>query len=190
MTGTTHRLAGITAGIVVTEVLHIHDVKMQTVIIGGCILGSLLPDIDNPQSTISYKIPFVRIIFGIFQKMIRILSGLLPNKQGNYIRSCIGHRGLTHSLLAVIFLPAISFFITRMIGYSDNLFSISLGIGILSHIILDIFSGGTRLLLPFSAVNIKLMKIRTGGVIEILICFCFSCFLVNWAAEWILNSKL
>ncbi len=61
--------------------------------------------------------------------------------------------------------------------------SVSLGIGLLSHIILKIFSSGTRLLLPFSAVNIKLMKIRTGGVVEILICFGFSCFLINFIAE-------
>lgn len=190
MTGITHRLAGITVGIVVIEGLHVNDIKMQAVIIGGCILGSLLQDIDNPQSIISYKIPVVRSIFGLFQKMIRMFSCLLPNKQGNYIRSCIGHRGLTHSLFGAVVIMVISCLITRFTIFSDKLFPMGLGIGLLSHIILDLFSGGVRLLLPFSNRNIKIMKIRTGGVVEILICFVFLCFLSNWVAELVLNIRL
>lgn len=190
MTGTTHRLAGITSGVVIIDNLHISDIKLQTIVLGGCILGSLIPDIDNPQSTISYRIPMARYFFGLMQNMIRIFSNLLPNKQRSYVRSCIGHRGFTHSFFAIILIPVLANLIIRIAGFSDNLFSLGLGIGLLSHIILDLFSGGTRLLLPFTDINIKITKIRTGGILEILIRFVLLCFLINCISTFIVDNRL
>lgn len=169
MTGTTHRLAGIGTGIAAIEMLQVNDVKIQSVLLTGCILGSLLPDIDNPQSTISYKIPFIRTIYSIFQKLIRLFANILPKRQKEYVKSSIGHRGLSHSLFAAIMVPVLVWVTGSILHLHADTFSIGLLFGLLSHIFLDLFSGGTRLFLPFSIHNIKFLKIKTGGMIEWII---------------------
>ena len=169
MTGTTHRLAGIGTGIAAIELLQVNDITIQTVLLTGCIVGSLLPDIDNPQSTISYKIPFVRVVYGILQKVIRGFASLLPRRQREYVRSSIGHRGLSHSLFAAIALPALVWLIGSVIDVKPEALVLGLMLGILSHIFMDLFSGGTRLFLPFSIYNVRFLKIKTGGIIEWII---------------------
>jgi len=185
MTGTTHRLAGIGTGIAAIEMLQVNDVKMQSFLLTGCILGSLLPDIDNPQSTISYKIPFVRAVYGIFQKLIRLFANVLPKRQKEYVRSSIGHRGLSHSLFIAIVLPILIWLIGNVIKLNTDIFSLGLMLGLLSHILLDLFSGGTRLFLPFSIHNIKFLKIKTGGIIEWIIRIVFTVVLVYGVTECI-----
>ena len=166
MTGTTHRLAGIGAGIAAIEILQINDMATQAVILTGCIVGSLLPDIDNPQSTISYKIPFVRAVYGLLQKVIRGFANLLPRRQREYVKSSIGHRGLSHSLFAAVTLPALVWLIGSVIHINPDACALALMLGILSHIFMDLFSGGVRLFLPFSVHNVKFLKIKTGGIME------------------------
>lgn len=166
MTGITHRLAGIGTGVAVIEILQLNDMTTQAVILTGCIVGSLLPDIDNPQSTISYKIPFVRAVYGLLQKVIRGFANLLPRRQREYVRSGIGHRGLSHSLFAAVTLPALVWFIGSVIHINPDACALGLMLGILSHIFMDLFSGGVRLFLPFSVHNVKFLKIKTGGIME------------------------
>lgn len=184
MTGTTHRLAGICAGIAAIEMLQVNDITIQTVLLSGCILGSLLPDIDNPQSTISYKIPFVRAVYGILQKAIRGFASLLPRRQREYVRSSIGHRGLSHSIFAAIALPALAWLIGRAIHLKPEALVMGLMFGILSHIFMDLFSGGVRLFLPFSIYNIRFFKIKTGGIIEWIIRIGLSIVLVYGLMKW------
>lgn len=166
MTGATHRMAGMCTGIAAIEILQADDIKIQAVLLTGCILGSLLPDIDNPQSTISYKIPLVRAVYGMLQNAIRGFASLLPRRQREYVRSSIGHRGLSHSLLAAVVLPELAWLVGDVININTGAFALGLLLGIWSHIFMDLFSGGTRLFLPFSICNIKFMKIKTGGIME------------------------
>lgn len=169
MTGTTHRLGGIIAGIGTMELLGIHDLKTQGIIIGASIVGSLIPDIDNPQSTISYKIPVMRSIVGILQGAIRLTTNLLPRKQKQYVRSCIGHRGVTHSILFALLIPGLILMLGRIIGVQWNLVALGIFIGLMSHIILDFFAGGVPFFIPFYAKRVAIMHIKTGGIAEWLV---------------------
>ena len=64
----------------------------------GSVLGGLLPDIDNVHSQIGSRLPVVELIVHGCQRGIRLLSGILPRKLRENVRSMTGHRGLLHSL--------------------------------------------------------------------------------------------
>lgn len=72
---------------------------MTLAMVTGSVLGGLLPDIDNVHSQIGSRLPVVELIVHGCQKGIRLLSGILPRKLRENVRSLIGHRGLLHSLL-------------------------------------------------------------------------------------------
>lgn len=63
----------------------------------GSVLGGLLPDIDNVHSQIGNRLPVVELIVHGCQRGIRLLSGILPRKLRENVRSMTGHRGLLHS---------------------------------------------------------------------------------------------
>lgn len=96
-----------------------------------CLLGSLLPDLDHPSSKLGSKLPFISYpIAGIF-----------------------GHRGITHSLLAI---TAIAWAMKTYIFTGNGstglyvLFMWPLAIGYLSHLFADLFSyAGIPLFYPF-----------------------------------------
>ena len=167
MTGISHRLGGICAGLGAISLLQATDIKSQGIILGAAVIGSLLPDIDTAQSTISYKIPAVRAVVGVMQGLVRAMAGLLPRKQRDYIRSTIGHRGITHSLLFSLIFPALIIAVGYNLHTSHAIMA-ALGMmaGILSHILLDIFSNGSPLFLPFSKKRVTGARIKTGGIIE------------------------
>ncbi|MCZ2802064.1 metal-dependent hydrolase [Vibrio alginolyticus] len=95
-----------------------------------CLFGALLPDVDTPDSSFGSKVPFISYP----------LSGIF------------GHRGITHSLLAII---AIAWTLKTYI-FTDNgstdlyvLFMWPLAIGYLSHLFADLFSyAGVPLFYP------------------------------------------
>jgi len=170
MTGTSHRLGGVLAGLATIALMKTPDIQTQGIILASAVIGSLLPDIDNAQSSISYKIPLVRGIVGLFQGAIKLLAGLLPKKQERFIRSAIGHRGITHSLVFALIMPGIIIIFGHMFS-NLYIFPAALGmmVGILSHILLDLFSNGVPLFLPFSNKRTTGARIKTGGVAEWLI---------------------
>jgi len=163
MTGSTHKLGGICAGMIAINILQ--EVAPETVVLvmAGSILGSLLPDIDNANSTISHKFRAISMIVKIGQGGIRLLSRLMPRKIGGTVRSFIGHRGITHSLMFPGLLLLLIFFVR---GHIPEHFISGLLVGMMSHIVLDIFSGGVPLIMPLSVKRFKLANIRTGGIIE------------------------
>lgn len=59
----------------------------------GSVLGGLLPDIDNVHSQIGSRLPVVELIVHGCQRGIRLLSGILPRKLRENVRSMTGHRG-------------------------------------------------------------------------------------------------
>lgn len=167
MMAATHRLGGIAAGTALAAILKV-DVAETGILLAGAVLGSLLPDIDNRNSTISYKIPLVSLLVTVGQAAIRGISSLFPRKQKNYIRSLIGHRGLTHSLLAAVLLPLPVAAICLSAGFSRIGLYVAAGLlgGMLSHLLFDMLAGGAPLFMPFTTKRVVLAKMKTGGLIE------------------------
>lgn len=136
MKGTTHMLIGVAA----FSSFSTHaDIEPGAFIAGLALaaLGSVLPDIDHPQSFISRRLP-------------------LP------LWLVIPHRGITHSLLAVLIWIPLS-----MVHWSLGI----IGLGYVLHIAADLVTkNGTSLYAPFSRVRVGLLPrwlaIRTGGLSE------------------------
>lgn len=172
MTATTHRLGGIALGFMAASLVDAESIE-TALMIGGAVVGSLLPDIDNPKSCISHKLRIISIVITIGQSIIRGISHLLPRKYGNYVRSLIGHRGLTHSFVPIVAISVAAVVIS--LGsygcrYQEYIFYIAIGlnVGIFSHILLDIFSGGAPIRMPFTTKRTCLAEIKTGGKVECL----------------------
>ena len=167
MMAVTHRLGGLAAGMIIVKLLE-PDIYETGIVVAGAVLGSLLPDIDNPHSSISRRWKLTSFFIALGQGIIRLLSRLLPRKQAGYISSMIGHRGITHSLIAVCLLPVPVILLGRALGYLNAGIYAALGIagGILSHILFDMLAGGAPLLMPFTTKRIVLAKIKTGGLLE------------------------
>uniref|UniRef100_UPI004057A7E2 metal-dependent hydrolase n=1 Tax=Acetatifactor sp. TaxID=1872090 RepID=UPI004057A7E2 len=165
MTGTTHRIGGLLAGAILIEHLHLGGGD-SGILLCGSVFGSLLPDIDNIRSSISYRLPVIAVAVNICQKLIRMLSRIFPGKLGENIRSMIGHRGIFHSLLLPLLLGALMFILTDT---KLKIFMLGSIVGILSHLLLDMFSGGVLLFMPIYMRRIKLAGIRTGGMVEMIV---------------------
>lgn len=143
-------------GEIVSENLTIGSLELGKFVVGDivriigiillCGIGSLLPDIDHPTSTFSKKYFLLSIPFRILQLIF-----------GNFkaTKHFVGHRGITHSILfAIIFIVPI-FFI-------DNIWIVlallSLAIGIISHLLMDMLNPtGVPLLLPFTKKKFRLL---------------------------------
>jgi len=111
----------------------------------ACALGSLLPDLDHPRSSIG------RVFFFLSHPL---------NMQ-------FGHRGLVHSF--VVWLPLL------VVGVIFKLHTVQwLAIGALSHIIIDCYNtSGVRALTPFSDKSVVMFKrdwrVSTGSLGEIYV---------------------
>ncbi|WP_051966249.1 metal-dependent hydrolase [Thermanaerosceptrum fracticalcis] len=129
MTGPTH----LATGILITASL---TSDPKGLAIG--MVASLLPDIDEPGSMISRKIP------------------IIP-----YIISLLGHRTITHSLIGLVLFSGFLFVYAKeylMVG----------GVAYLSHLILDTLTpAGVPWFYPLGR-NYSLGLFRTGGLTEAL----------------------
>lgn len=120
-------------------------------------ISSLLPDIDVKSSLLGRFIPF------------------LPS----VLERTVGHRTITHSLITTIGLSGVLYM------FSPNLL-IPFLIGFLSHLILDIFTGGVPLLYPFNkrfAISFGLPSAFTESITLIG----FGIYLgltTNWLSMW------
>ena len=170
MMGSTHRIGGMLAGFLAAG--QCQDTGAGSlVILAGALAGSLLPDIDNPHSTISGKLPVLSLAVNTGQGIIRAASRLLPGRAGKNIRSMAGHRGIFHSL----FFPALLLILCRM---KPGAAMWGLLAGMLSHLLLDALAGGVPLFMPFSVKRIRIAGIKTGGAGEKI----FRCILAAAAA--------
>lgn len=175
MLGGTHILAGATVGIVVAEVTLLgtfSPVAYSLAVVGG-VIGGLLPDIDLPQSKISNIkwLMLLRIYEVIFQKIIRFIAWFCPKEKGKTLRRIAGHRGFTHSipwcLLQLEILIIFSNGVNAVREY--QIFSAGMMTGIISHLFLDLLSGGTYLFCPFYNKRVSIREYRTGEIEETFI---------------------
>ncbi len=123
------------------------DAMNACVVIGSSWLGSLLPDIDHPTSTMSKKFFLASIPYRILQ----FIFGKFK-----YTKDFVGHRGITHSLLFL------SIPILLMLFVFDNswldLGMVGLSVGIFSHLFMDMLNPmGVPLFLPFAKKKFRLL---------------------------------
>lgn len=155
MMGKTHRLAGLSAGILVGSKLIVSPYTPEQFIIAGafmgaCTVGSLLPDIDHQNSLISKKMKLTS----------KIVSSLFE------------HRGVTHAPLIHAFILGILYLTINIylseyvfVSYICKALLSGLYLGILTHIILDLLTiKGVPLLFPLTSINVKqhLLPLKTG----------------------------
>lgn len=158
MRGTTHILGGATFAISLSTFCGVYapvsvasDNKWLTaslfgIYLSGACTGAILPDIEKKGSTISNK-----------HKIISF-----------FLRIVMSHRGITHSLLAMVLVGAALFpfglLLPNGIGYA---YMIGTMIGYGSHLVLDSLNPtGVPYFYPFIETKYSFGKITTGGFIE------------------------
>ncbi|ELS02723.1 putative membrane-bound metal-dependent hydrolase [Xenococcus sp. PCC 7305] len=121
-------------------------------------IGGLMPDLDHPKSALGRRIPLV----------------------SDTISALFGHRGITHSLLAVGVMILVLMSITTKPEYQElNWMVAPLCIGYISHIIGDSLTpSGVPLLYP-KKKNYSLKVFKTGSLLEFIIMGLLTIFLVT-----------
>jgi len=148
----THIAFGAASALLAAEWLNVP--KAQTVLmLGGGVLGSMLPDIDHPGSAFGRRVPFLSI----------------P------LSAIFGHRGITHSLIAVVGMSALVWYSLHHLdwhpGYSVP-FVVGIAVGYLSHLAGDWLSNsGVPLLWPSRRRFVAPLRIFTGDTVEYLLAF-------------------
>lgn len=135
-----HVVLGAASWVVVAPLLHLPPFDL--VDIGLAVAGSLLPDVDHPGSWVGRR--------------VRPVS--------TAVAAVLGHRGLTHSALAVL---ALAWALVQA-GYHRPAVS-ALALGYMSHLVADMLTPqGLRLAWPWRRVW-RLPLCRTGSPMEALI---------------------
>lgn len=148
----THIAFGAASALLAAEWLNVP--KAQAVLmLGGGVLGSMLPDIDHPGSAFGRRVPFLSI----------------P------LSAIFGHRGITHSLIAVVGMSALVWYSLHHLdwhpGYSVP-FVVGIAVGYLSHLAGDWLSNsGVPLLWPSRRRFVAPLRISTGDTVEYLLAF-------------------
>lgn len=125
----------------------------------GLVLGSLIPDIDHPNSAVSRKVP--------------IVPGI--------ISSLFGHRTFFHSLLFVALVAAGLFSFIPFMLYLGFL------IGIVSHLIGDMMTvRGIKLFYPFGDFISFPIVFKTGGIVEYTLLVVFGLIAALWGYKLII----
>lgn len=151
MLGKTHKVGGVCAGVLTTSLLLQTTQFSQEALISAPLLivsatvGSLIPDIDHPNSKLGRRF-----------KPISIL-----------INKAVGHRGFTHTLLALLLL-AFGLFMLNMylpVHIQPYGWAVVIGtvVGYASHLFLDALTpSGIPLFAPFMSKSVRLAKLTTG----------------------------
>jgi len=150
MMATTHIAAGAASAALAAASLSASGPQL-VLMLGGGVLGSLLPDIDHPQSSFGRRVlPVSMTLAAIF-----------------------GHRGITHSLLAVAGVSWLIWYAMSAMSVHPGLyvpFAIGLGVGYLSHLAGDwMTNSGVPLLWPSKRRFVSPIRIFTGDAIEYLV---------------------
>jgi inner membrane protein len=156
MMARSHVAIGIAAWVAAAPLLRISPFDLNG--IGLAVVGSLLPDVDHPASWVGRR--------------TRPVSTALA--------AVLGHRGVTHSAIAI----AVLTFVLLHAGLHRNL-ACALAVGYLSHLAADILTPrGLRLTWPSRRVW-SLPICRTGSLTEPAIVLAF-CSASTW---WILRHN-
>ncbi len=169
MMGPSHKIIGIGTGVAAAEITGLSASKMPLpymCFIGIAVFGSLLPDADQPNSTIGKTLYVVWLPFYIIRGLISVIALIIPEYRK--ISKSMGHRGIAHApefwaliCLTLFFIPWVE---------RNYIYLIALAAGIGSHLLMDYFFGGIPLLFPFSLKRCKpVICFKSGGYAEFLI---------------------
>ena len=157
MMAKSHVVVGAAAWIVAAPLLHASP--LDPAMLGLAVAGSLLPDIDHPKSWVGRR--------------VRPLS--------TGIARLVGHRGITHSMIAV----AALILLAQHAGYHRAAIS-AVAIGYLSHLCADMLTpAGVPLAWP-SRATWSLPVCRTGSMTEPVIVLA----LVGLIGWWLLGHRM
>lgn len=148
----THIAAGSASSLLVADWLDIQAHQAVLMIAGG-VLGSMLPDIDHPSSA--------------FGRRVRPISTVLS--------AVLGHRGLTHSLLAVVGMSALAWYALHHLDWHPS-YSVPLvtgiAVGYLSHLVGDwMTNSGVPLLWPIKRRFVAPIRMFTGDFKEYILAY-------------------
>lgn len=182
MKGTTHAALGVAAAAIINGAslpAMIKSPEKALPVVAGY-FGALFCDIDCTGSTISNKLSPVGLkgigrVISAGLVLAAIGAGIYLKHPplaiaGIYmlIMMCSPHRGYSHSLLAVIACHAFVRYICVYYGIQD--ISIYLAVGMLSHILADMFTEkGTAALFPYPKRLAFPVTIKTGSYVEHII---------------------
>jgi inner membrane protein len=153
MMAKSHVVVGVASWIAAAPLLHVG--ALDPVYLGLAVAGSLLPDIDHPKSWVGHRARPVSTV----------------------IARTLGHRGVTHSALAVVLLVLV----LLQAGYRRGGVS-AMAVGYLSHLAADMLTPrGLRLAWPLQRTW-GFPLCRTGSPMEPLIV----ALLVGGIAWWLL----
>lgn len=164
---TTHQIAGVGLAVVTAAALDA-TASSAAVLLAGAWLGSLLPDADRAGSRIYRARRLERRAWPL-----RIVGRLarLPLR----LLILLGHRGLTHSLLATATVTAAAFALASAVVPSlAHEVAAGIAIGYLAHVAADACTpGGVPLLAPLSKRRRHLLprpaRIPTGSLRELAV---------------------
>lgn len=145
----THRVGGLCISFLASNLMFSGNYSAEKLVLGsvliaGAYIGSIIPDIDHPNSYIG--------------KRFKIVSWSVS-------KMC-GHRGFIHSPLFWLIYTIFTMFIsTYFKGFSQIVyyqFAMGSSLGFLSHLLLDSLTvSGIPLLYPFSKRMFRIAKFRT-----------------------------
>ncbi len=156
MMARSHVVVGVAAWVAAAPLLHLPPFDLNTLALA--VIGALLPDIDHPGSWV----------------------GRRSRPVSTAVAAILGHRGVTHSAVAVLGLAVL----LAHAGYRRPAVS-ALATGYLSHLAADMLTPrGLRLAWPLRR-RWALPLCRTGSPAEALIVFTLACA-VAWRvlAHW------
>lgn len=151
MLGKTHKVGGVCTGAVTSALLIKHTnlseqaLLLVPVILLTATIGSLLPDIDHPNSILGRR----------FKPISHIVNKLF------------GHRGATHTLMAWIVVTIALFggnlFLPESLQPLGMAGVLGTSTGYLNHLLLDSLTpAGIPLMAPFNRKKFRLARIPTG----------------------------
>lgn len=139
MTASTHQMLG--AAVAIYYIQHTGEVGYYPIVFS--IAGSLIPDIDEPNSKIGSKV-----------------TGLSKTT-----KSIFGHRTITHSFLGVFIFGMIVKYLTGIFSLPDYITTFFV-LGYLSHLLGDMFTiSGVPLFYPLRR-KYAIPIVKTGGKME------------------------
>lgn len=164
MTGRTHDLVAFTTLSYIALSQPIQHIGLGTIIFAftANMIGGLTPDIDQPTAKLWHEIP----AGSIFGKIISPLFG--------------GHRFISHSIIGIILFGFVSYYVLQLASHTIlvNMTIVwwSFMIGYISHLVMDTFTHeGVPWFFPIpwkiGIPPIKVLRIKTGGIIEKAIVF-------------------
>lgn len=139
------------------------DAAAISLFLGGTLLTSRLPDVDQTYSGVGRKLWLISWIIAVIHAFFQFIYVLTMQKIKwlKRLTKASGHRGISHTLFSWILfclaLTGIYRFLIRKLPLSSLhikwllLLFIGMGFGYLTHLILDYFSGSLRPFEPFSS---------------------------------------